>query len=672
MPGPWSMADHFDLALSGRAASSSRPSCACRTRLVAQLRHHQGQPAGFALRPSRMPRASARGMPTRLADAAGVVHRETRVWTRAADHFHRVMLTQVPWPGADCDLELVHQPLAARQAQAHAAARGPAVGQRQADVGDARPLVLEVQAQAAPHAVGLHHFPAHDAAAAVDQRVARQLAGRRDHLGLVHQRELQLLGELAHLLPRWRRCRAPSDSGMLSSGFTGQAAPPCAPRASSCMPRSTLSAVRTPSSDRPSSTSVIATAGCMPTTTVVASRTRAMPEMLASMRPTNESTISSAEMSISTPLAPVFEMRVGQVVLQRQRRLVLHVHLDRDQQAAAHPQDRDAVHGVLRLADDAKARALQRQPTSASASVALVVMPCSSMPRCTMVCAICGRMPLMMQSAPISRIALTVFSRCCATSVSTVGTPVMSMMASVASGLDDALQQRFHDDLRAAAVQRADHGHRQHAFPQLDHGRGELQQLLLLAPDDFFAADLVRAHGLLGEDVTDRGDHADGGQQLLRVCFEAPLQRAEHGLLEGQHEVAGLAHGLPLRGARARQRRERALEIRPLRALHALRVGAGFQRARQRADDLGCLIVDAALERGVSQPQRRDPFVHDARRLLGQHRKQCFSFFFHGVPSSVVAAVSSRTCAPRGLGDSMFASYRKNVGQRPSPRAAPS
>ena len=46
-----------------------------------------------------------------------------------------------------------------------------------------------------------------------------------------------------------------------------------------------------------------------------------------------------------------------------------------------------------------------------------------------MVCAICGRMPLMMQSAPIRRAAATVFSRCWATSVSTVGTPVMSMIA---------------------------------------------------------------------------------------------------------------------------------------------------------------------------------------------------------------------------------------------------
>ena len=35
----------------------------------------------------------------------------------------------------------------------------------------------------------------------------------------------------------------------------------------------------------------------------------------------------------------------------------------------------------------------------------------------------------MMQSAPIRRMAVTVLSRCCATSVSTVGTPVMSMIA---------------------------------------------------------------------------------------------------------------------------------------------------------------------------------------------------------------------------------------------------
>src|SRR5690606_30461735 len=116
----------------------------------------------------------------------------------------------------------------------------------------------------------------------------------------------------------------------------------------------------------------------------------------------------------------------GQVVLERQRKLVVHVHLDGDQQDVAHLQDRDALHQAafatvtpVRLSASARA----------SARLALVTMPCRSRPRWTMVCAICGRTPLMMASAPIRRIAVTVLSRCWATRVSTVGTPVMSMIA---------------------------------------------------------------------------------------------------------------------------------------------------------------------------------------------------------------------------------------------------
>ena len=71
------------------------------------------------------------------------------------------------------------------------------------------------------------------------------------------------------------------------------------------MPRSTFRAVRTPGSDRPSSTRVMATAGCIPTTTVSASSTRDMAAMFPSTRPMKESTISSEEMSMSTPRAPV-------------------------------------------------------------------------------------------------------------------------------------------------------------------------------------------------------------------------------------------------------------------------------------------------------------------------------------------------------------------------------
>ena len=100
-----------------------------------------------------------------------------------------------------------------------------------------------------------------------------------------------------------------------------------------------------------------------------------------------------------------------------------------------------------------------------------------------MVWAICGRMPLMMQSAPISRAAATVLSRCCATSVSTVGTPVMSMIAIADAGLDDPLQQVLHHDLGAGAVERADQRQRQDAVPELDDRGGELEHFLLL-PDE--------------------------------------------------------------------------------------------------------------------------------------------------------------------------------------------
>ena len=60
-----------------------------------------------------------------------------------------------------------------------------------------------------------------------------------------------------------------------------------------------------------------------------------------------------------------------------------------------------------------------------------------------MVCAICGRTPLMMQSAPIRRIAVTVFSRCWATGVDRRHTGDIDD-GDLRTGIDDALQQRFH------------------------------------------------------------------------------------------------------------------------------------------------------------------------------------------------------------------------------------
>src|SRR5262245_30739010 len=123
---------------------------------------------------------------------------------------------------------------------------------------------------------------------------------------------------------------------------------------------------------------------------------------------------------------------VGEVVLQRHRQAVVHVHLDADEQKLVHLENRNALHVRIPQALCVRPMAAPvfcRATMNASASVALVTTEASSTPRWTIVCAICGRMPLMMQSAPMSRAAATVFSRCWATSVSTVGTPVMSMMA---------------------------------------------------------------------------------------------------------------------------------------------------------------------------------------------------------------------------------------------------
>src|SRR5262249_29143292 len=131
----------------------------------------------------------------------------------------------------------------------------------------------------------------------------------------------------------------------------------------------------------------------------------------------------------------------GEVFFERGGEAVVHVHLDGDEQRVPELQDRDTVHrhspfsaGFCGLSFWAALALTTERPVrlsataKASASVALE-MTLSSTPRWTIVCAICGRMPLMMQSAPIRRAAETVLSKCCAVSVSTVGTPVMSMIA---------------------------------------------------------------------------------------------------------------------------------------------------------------------------------------------------------------------------------------------------
>jgi hypothetical protein len=107
-------------------------------------------------------------------------------------------VTQVAFADRGPDVELVDQSLAARQADAESLAEvQPSVNAR---ARSGMPGPLSSKARRRPVVARCDHLPAHLAAAAVDDRVARQFARRRDHLGLVDERELELLRQLANHL----------------------------------------------------------------------------------------------------------------------------------------------------------------------------------------------------------------------------------------------------------------------------------------------------------------------------------------------------------------------------------------------------------------------------------------------------------------------------------------
>ena len=229
-------------------------------------------------------------------------------------------------------------------------------------------------------------------------------------------------------------------------------------------PLSTSRAVSTPGNERPSSTNVIATAGRMPTTT----RPRVEnPRHRRDRRqhPPDEAVDHLQRRDVDhDAMGAGFTTRFGQVVLQcswrpdpanrsgstptgcrRSCSIGIALHYDRSR-VAAH----DVEPGLTQLV------AAARRPASPSSGCHRTRYP---MP--PSVCAICGRMPEMMHSAPISRAATTVFNRCWATCVSTAATPVMSMMAWALPGVHQRLQQRLHHDLRAGPVEGPDQRHSQ-------------------------------------------------------------------------------------------------------------------------------------------------------------------------------------------------------------------
>ena len=131
-----------------------------------------------------------------------------------------------------------------------------------------------------------------------------------------------------------------------------------------------------------------------------------------------------------------------------------------------------------------------------------------------MVCAICGRMPLMMQSAPISRAAATVFNRCCATSVSTVGTPVMSRMA-IDEPVSTMRCSRFSITTCVRALSSVPmSGSARMPSHKRDDRRRQLEHLLLLAEDDRLPALLMHLRRVQAERVEDQRRLPDFGGRL--------------------------------------------------------------------------------------------------------------------------------------------------------------
>src|SRR3954447_16486253 len=257
------------------------------------------------------------------------------------------------------------------------------------------------------------------------------------------------------------------------------------------MPRSTVSAVRTPGSVSPRSTSVIATTGRIPTTTVSASSTLAMPAMSDSMRPMKESTSSSEEMSISTPRAPVSAIRwarsscsaiairscMSTWMLTSSRWPSLRTGMRLSTACLLQPvapagdlvartieRDHDGVgqaglgRDVLQVQPEVHDRLRDLRPDAGDDAVGAHQAGGGD-----------GLEQVLGDERVDRRDAGDVDDR------------------QRRVRLDDLLEQALHHDLRARGVQRADQRQRDHPLPELDHRRGELHQLLLLALDDLLA-----------------------------------------------------------------------------------------------------------------------------------------------------------------------------------------
>ena len=105
----------------------------------------------------------------------------------------------------------------------------------------------------------------------------------------------------------------------------------------------------------------------------------------------------------------------------------------------------------------------------------------------------------------------------------------------IRTGLYDALQQGFHHDLRSRAIERADHRQCKHAIPQRHNGRGQLEHVLLLPENEFFATLLEDFRRVEPNGIHELGRRPDIiGKRTSFFCLFA--QSRKERTLECKHE----------------------------------------------------------------------------------------------------------------------------------------
>ena len=109
-----------------------------------------------------------------------------------------------------------------------------------------------------------------------------------------------------------------------------------------------------------------------------------------------------------------------------------------------------------------------------------------------MVCAICGRMPLIEAIGTHESRRRNRFQQMLRHQGIHHGNAGNIDNGEVERVFNDCIEQILHDHLRTRTVKSANQRQRQNVVPQANHGGGKFQQFLLLADDDFLARFLIR------------------------------------------------------------------------------------------------------------------------------------------------------------------------------------